>query len=219
MPLFQPFYTAVASVRARLPGSSIKRKARKLDPILRDAMATDIDAQLIEAGSLEELQHDLQSARQALQAAVEKEIFLGQRSRHYRKILDEQAARLREEQRNMIARQQESDLEADAALQQEADDLERRLDKWEADEDALQSIIASHRDILVEIERLRRRIDELEQQRRKLLGLREECQAFVEAAADAKGTVETELRCLTAGADEVATETEETTPNQQEQAV
>lgn len=170
-------YKIVSKGREKLFQISLSSKTKKLDPLVRTALADDVAEQLA-GDDLMEIESDLAHAREELKTAQEKEQFLGVRSRRYRLKLDEQARLLRDEEKCLQQKlQQEEDIEDNLAAQQA--DLERRMEKWEKDQDALDKIVETHKEILVYCETMRRKIDQLEKQRLKALKLENECRDFV----------------------------------------
>jgi hypothetical protein len=167
------------------------------------------EAALLE--SLREINGELQEAETLLATSQEKEQFLGVRARRYRKALDAQAEELRQE-RNRLGKRRGTgpvngpdagtgsgagagtadvnvetveDLDVDVETAEELD-LERRMEKWEKDEDALQKIVATHKSILVYCETIRRTIRGLKEKREKVAAQADECQEFLMAAAEAE---------------------------------
>jgi hypothetical protein len=73
----------------------------------------------------------------------------------------------------------------DAILQEQDEDLTRRLEKWEKDEDALVAIVETHKQILANCEEIRRKIKELERKRAECCAMAGECRDFLDTAAKA----------------------------------
>lgn len=87
--------------------TNIDRNTHRLDPTVRDVMAQSVqnDAIAIQQ-QLDEITIQLEEAIQKLQQNEEKEIFLGIRTRHYRKLLDIQAREIKLEQKQHQQQQQ-----------------------------------------------------------------------------------------------------------------
>lgn len=189
---------------------SLKRRTHKLDPLVRSALAIDL-ADRLPLDDLTEIEQELQQAKAALTTASEKEVFLGQRCRHYRKVLDERAQALKDEQ---IANRDDdnsdnNDDDAESSSPPDSSDLEQRLEAWERDEDALQKIVETHKEILVQCETMRRTIDRLERKRVQIFKMQNECQEFLEAAHESTVVPETELSRLTTRLEEGRFEVED----------
>jgi DNA repair exonuclease SbcCD ATPase subunit len=185
-------YDLASAVRSTLLCQSSNhrtaRAARRLDPIIRDALTTTLQENECQT-DLDEIETELALVNTNLQQAIKKEQFLGLRSRHYRQLLDIAAKSLREEREELKIKERaiklEADEEADTVIKEMVSDWERRMEKWEKDEDALQSIQATHTQILANIEEMRRTIRKLEQKKVMLRKLNDQCQEFIAAAAEA----------------------------------
>lgn len=64
-------------------------------------------------------------------------------------------------------------------------DLEQRVAQWERDEDALASVLQTHKTILAECERMRRKIKELEHKRNQCRSMATDVEDFLTTAAAA----------------------------------
>lgn len=146
-----------------LPGTRLSRQTGRLEPGIREALAEDLH---VPTDDLDEIATQIEQAKQALHESQQKETFLGQRYCKYRRLQDQKAEQLAEEQKH------HRDDEADP-------DLEGRLEAWEKDEDALQSILVKHKEIMAHCETLRRRIRDLEHRQLQIQGEASELQAFV----------------------------------------
>jgi hypothetical protein len=202
------FHHMASSLRKRVFRTSVTQRTAGMDPDKRatlvDQVAVDLSADVggrddaIEA--LREIEGELQEAEMLLASSQDKEQFLGVRARRYRKALDAQAEQLRQE-RNDLKKNRGSSSEADVTgtvddtntdtadvdvETAEELDLERRMEKWEKDEDSLQKIVATHKGILVYCETMRRTIRELKVKREKAAAKADECQEFLMAAAEAE---------------------------------
>lgn len=180
---------------------SVSRQTAGMDPDKRAALVDQVavnlsdredgEAALLE--SLREVEGELQEAEILLATSQEKEQFLGVRARRYRKALDAQAEELRQERNKLRKRRgtvKDADTDVDTAdvdvETAEELDLERRMEKWEKDEDALQQIVATHKSILVNCETIRRTIRGLKEKREQVSAQADECQEFLMAAAEAE---------------------------------
>jgi hypothetical protein len=196
------------SVSRQTAGMDPDKRAALVDQVAVDLSpgvgGDNNEAALLE--SLQEIDGELLEAAQLLATSQEKEQFLGVRARRYRKALDAQAEELRQE-RNRLGKRRGTgpvndtdagtpdnadvnvetveDLDVDVETAEELD-LERRMKKWEKDEDALQKIVATHKSILVYCETIRRTIRGLKEKREKVAAQADECQEFLMAAAEAE---------------------------------
>ena len=185
------------ATRNRLWRRSVQHETQRLDPAVRAALVDDVATatQPNDGGhtslpqQLQALEDEMEQARAALRAAEEKERFLGQRSRHYRKALDARAQQLKEEQQQWQQQQQQQqnhnvdDNDDDENPTQAA--LEQRLEQWERDEDALQSVMQSHKQILADCETMRWKLRDLETKRQACRAMLDDCHDFLDAAAAA----------------------------------
>ena len=187
-----------SAVRNRVFRTTVSTQAAQMDPsqrtVLADQMAQDMQNEQGAGGvqeTLRQIESELKNAQTMLKTSQDRELFLGQRSRQYRKALDARAEQLRRERKQL-----EGSADEETA---EASDLELRMERWEKDEDALQQIVATHKDILVHCETIRRKIRELQVKQKDIVGKTQECQEFLAAAAYAE---DAELAGLEAAAQE-----------------
>lgn len=188
-------YDAAAAMRGMLLCEKSNHRnvtaARKMDPIVRSALAETIAEENCQA-DLREIEIELAQAVENLHEIVKKEQFLGLRSRQYRKALDAKARELHEERGKLSVRgggdddREDGDEEEAALSKQLLADWESRMEQWEKDEDALQSIHDSHKQILAVCEQMRRTIGELEKRKAVLNRLNDQCQDFLAVATAAK---------------------------------
>jgi chromosome segregation ATPase len=156
--------------------TTLRQKAGFVEPHLRTEIATEVAEELDEdERELLVLEGWIIQAKEYLRESQENEKFLGMRARKYRKALDEQARQLRDE---------------DKVLEDEGSSrsvLNRRMEQWEKDEDALQVIESTHRQILIRCEEIRREIMRLERKRDEIQSMRGECEEYVGAAGEVVG--------------------------------
>eukprot|EP00522_Entomoneis_paludosa_P000831 CAMPEP_0172470152 /NCGR_PEP_ID=MMETSP1065-20121228/65587_1 /TAXON_ID=265537 /ORGANISM="Amphiprora paludosa, Strain CCMP125" /LENGTH=239 /DNA_ID=CAMNT_0013228003 /DNA_START=37 /DNA_END=756 /DNA_ORIENTATION=+ len=166
------------AVRKRVFRRTVRQQTQQLDPVVRNALADDMaqDETDLEM-DLTQIEAELEQAQKTLVEFQKKETFLGQRSRQYRLALDDRARQLATEQAALRDNDQELDVEATA-------DLERRMEQWERDEDALTQITETHKEILAHVETMRRRIVELEHKRQACRTMAHENQDFLQAVQD-----------------------------------
>ena len=184
-------YHVAASARSALfcQSRSTAATARQMDPTVRDALAETLqhDAQTIDV-ELHEIAADLERAVGLLKEFEAKEQFLGMRTRKYRQVLDQQALELKQE--GVVARANQVDRPQDEAVDEEAaSNYEVRMEKWEKDTDALESIIKTHTQILAQCEQMRRNIKDLEARKKKIQRMNVDCHDFLEEAAQHKVSV------------------------------
>lgn len=163
-------YKAAGSFRAALssPFSSTERSAERLDPLVRTALAESIVNDTSDCRSAcDELEEEIAQVSAALKLSVEKEQFIHGRYKHYEKELDLKAQALADE-----------DVDEETAP-----DVRKRRLQLENDKTLLESVKKSHKDMIVQCEKLRRKVMELERKREKVVQLQEQCQSFVDRAA------------------------------------
>ena len=151
------------------------------------------------AEELQSIKEQLDQATAALKEACTKEAYLGERSINYRKIVDERARSLRSEREHLmkleakrdegVATTTQVDLESDekqilvpdaennisessisdSDLRSKREDWKKRMEAWEKDNNALESIHQTQLTILTKCELIRRDIFELEKRKNALL--------------------------------------------------
>jgi len=173
--------------------SRLQEVTHELEDLHVETESIDIEAQL-------------QHHKTLLQEQRKKESFLGMRAYKYRKALDDRAMLLREEERKLrkmelrrkygnpedeeagdcdghLERKEIEDRDIEEMTDEEIKaaraDLELRTKNWERDEDALQRIVATHRQILIHCEEIRRNIRTLERKRNEIASMRGEFEAFL----------------------------------------
>lgn len=223
--MMERLYNAAAAMRSTLlchknsnhHGRTV-RAAKHMDPIVRSALAEAVQEQDCQA-DLDEIEAELAQAVTNLQGAVEKETFLGLRSRHYRKALDARARALHDERETFRQQNHNSvshdDDEEEAAVQKQWNaDWESRMEQWEKDEDALKSIQETQLQILATCEQMRRTIDDLNRKKAAMNQLNDQCQDFLVVAAEAaEGAVTKEPADLELTTQVIATSMEEGASN------
>jgi chromosome segregation ATPase len=172
-----------------------------MDPAVRGALVDEMDSPSNTLRQeLEALEEQISTAREQLKQAEDKEIFLGQRSRQYRKALDERARQLKEEQ-SRLHQSKEADQEDEDEEDVEDDpdeecaeqlELDQKMDRWERDEDALAKIVETHKQILGHCESMRWTLKELEAKRKNCRSMLGECNDFLEAAEDVRNEIDRE---------------------------
>lgn len=207
------FHNLAGAARKRLFRRSVKDEASQMDAAARNALVEDMspDATALQA-QLEQIEAEIATARANLKQSEEKEIFLGQRSRQYRKALDERARQLKEEQALLDAQQSatasngDDDNVADDEEMAAQIELDKKMEKWERDEDALTSIVETHKRILGHNETMRWRLKELEAKRQSCRSMIAQCTEFLDAADDVRNQINQEAE--QAIADEQARQTQ-----------
>jgi hypothetical protein len=163
-----------------------------MDPAVRVALTEDMTPTTADLQrELAQIETEIDTARQSLRQAEQKEIFLGQRSRQYRLAQDRKAQALKDEQIRLDA------LPDDEAGDEEVPDRaewNRRMEQWERDEDALNGIIETHKQILAHCETMRWKLKELEAKRKACRSMISECTDFIEAAEGVRNDVEQNAR-------------------------
>jgi hypothetical protein len=186
--------------------SPLHDQVRRLDPHIRQSLSAVVqEGFLHDDDNDDETQgHDLQAAlrdsTEQLHKLQEREQFLGIRIQQYRKALEKQRDHWQAEQKRLITRKEEEeeeetirpeDLEEQQShrmtaveFQQAEAALQRRWEKWQGDEDALASIIETHKVILASCERMRRTVVMLHEKEQRILQMRGDCEEFLETAAE-----------------------------------
>lgn len=210
------FHKAAGAARKRLFRRSVKDETNKMDPIVRTALVEDVAPAAALREELESIEAEINTARENLRQAEEKEVFLGQRSRQYRRALDEQARQLKEQQARLdeqfVADSVEDDEEGVQGDTMEQAELDRKMEKWERDEDALVRIIETHKQILGNCETMRWRLKELEAKRKSCRSMISECTDFLDAAEDLRNELHQETDAAAVASQE------STTADQQDEA-
>eukprot|EP00977_Amphora_coffeiformis_P027166 scaffold34593_cov179-Amphora_coffeaeformis.AAC.4 len=189
------FQKAAGAARKRLFRRSIKEETSKMNAEVRTALVEDVTPATALQKELEEVEAEIAQARESLRQSEEKEIFLGQRSRQYRRALDEQARRLKDEQARLDLQQQQQQEEENGGGDEETleqAELDRKMEKWERDEDALGAIVETHKKILGHCETMRWRIKELEAKRKACRSMITECTDFINAAEEVRNNINRE---------------------------
>lgn len=190
------FHNLAGAARKRLFRRSVKQEASQMDAAARTALVDDLSPATALQTELEQIEAEIATARNNLKQSEEKEIFLGQRSRQYRKALDERARQLKEEQALLDAQQKAASSNGDEAVDDEEMaaqiELDKKMEKWERDEDALTSIVETHKKILGHNETMRWRLKELEAKRQSCRSMIAECTDFLDAAEDVRNQINQE---------------------------
>jgi hypothetical protein len=134
------------------------------------------DGSAAESG-LVELESILKQCRESLLKFESKERFVGIRIQRYRELLE----RRRECCRDTIEKTM-SDSEQDQLFVNSESQVQTKQ-KYNEEERTLRSVEKVHKNLIAEMEVLRRRISDLEEKRLNCIRMREECREFVLAAA------------------------------------
>ncbi len=116
----------------------------------------------------------LAECKSSLEGYYKRERFVGVRIERYRKLIDQR-------QKDIMIRIDSADNDVE---NKHLDSLDVLQTKLEADELSLQSVIELHKDIIAQMETLRRRIDDIEFKVHDIDTKRIECQEMFIAAAD-----------------------------------
>ena len=159
-------------------------------------IATEVNHEEVES-SLAELEVTIAECTSSLEEFNTKERFIGTRIDSYRKLMKQReelmstlmqkqsttttpASNCNEEKNELL-----DDVESKESL---SDNTKTQLDtlqkKHAADEKSLQEVIELHKYMISEIERLRRRIADLESKKESIEKQREECEDFLMAAEE-----------------------------------
>ena len=162
----QPYQSEVANL-----------STRDRDTLVNE-IANSVNHEEVE-GSLAELEITLAECNSSLEQFDKKERFLGVRINSYRKLL-----RQREELTSQLQSTINTNNETDELESKQRDQLNILQTKHAADEKNLQSVVELHKEIVSEIESLRRRIVVLIEKRDQILTSREQCNDFLMAAEE-----------------------------------
>jgi len=125
----------------------------------------------------------LAECKSSLEGYYKRERFVGVRIERYRKLIDQR-------QKDIMIRIDSADNDVENKHLDSVDVLQTKLD---ADELSLQSVIELHKDIIAQMETLRRRIDDIEFKVDDIDTKRIECQEMFIAAADQSNRLPWEL--------------------------
>ena len=182
----QPFESSVANL-----------STRDRESLVHD-IALEIDHEDVES-SLAGLEVTLSECKTSLEAFEKKERFVGVRINRYRMLMDRREERMRElmDDRSQQQSSHSNNKTDDSSSENEDDDdlenknlhnLREQLDTLQAkhtiDQKRLQSVEELHKIFIVQIEILRRRINDLEEKQENIMVKRDECQDFLIAAAE-----------------------------------
>ena len=187
------FHNLAGAARKKLFRRSVKDETSQMDAATRTALVEDVSPATALQQELERIEAEITKARKNLKQSEDKEIFLGQRSRQYRKALDERARQLKEEQALLDAQQQSAEPNGGTMDDEEVAaqlELDKKMEKWERDEDALTSIIETHKKILGHNETMRWKLKELEGKRQSCRSMIAECTDFLDAADNVRNEID-----------------------------
>jgi hypothetical protein len=156
-------------------GSNNQVLTEEHDPQLSSlAVAQELSEGLeSDEAEIAEIDREIDKARQDLASAEEKERFLGVRIYKYRSELHDRQLAMMERVPELQKAEDEEDL-LDEENQEEdwearlAADRQRLCEKWERDNNALETVVERHRDILMHCEIIRRTLKELESKRKAI---------------------------------------------------
>ena len=169
----------------------------------RDSLVHEIASQLDGDGELDcalaELDATLDECRVALAVYERKERFVGLRLERYTELMGRRGRRIDVMSSQQQKQQRQAgggddddddaandDLENNARqhVKEELDSLDALRSKHAADEEKLRRVRGVHKNLITQIEMLRRRVLILEGKRSNALARKEECREFLIAAAD-----------------------------------
>jgi len=162
----QPYQTEVANL-----------STRDRDTLVNE-IANSVNHEEVE-GSLSELEITLAECNSSLEQFDKKERFLGVRINSYKKLMQQRETLMATLQSTTNTNDETDELES-----KRRDQLNTLRTKHAADEKSLQSVVELHKEIISEIESLRRRIADLIEKRDSILQSREQCNDFLMAAEE-----------------------------------
>ena len=152
---------------SRLSGRQITESAATVPATSRQHLAHQIEETLQDRTLVERLDDTIETTKEKLEKMEKSEQFLDTRIRKYRKMLAEQQIRINRDDNDM-----------DEATRQ------KQIEQQERYQLQICDVIDIHKNILAEVETLRRKLKDLETKRDKLLTNREECEEFLVASAE-----------------------------------
>jgi hypothetical protein len=147
--------TIINYIKSLYLNMEVEESTRKLTAVSRRHLVQEIEESITDGSILEELQSTIESTKQSLLKMEESERFLNTRIAYYR---------------NQLTWIQ------DESAEEEQDEIQ------EDHEEKLNQVIAIHRNILIEIETLRRKLIELEEKLHNVNEMKGEMQDFVLAS-------------------------------------
>mmetsp|Transcript_11398 Transcript_11398/g.13227 ORF Transcript_11398/g.13227 Transcript_11398/m.13227 type:complete len:208 (-) Transcript_11398:234-857(-) len=151
----------IASRTATLPPPTRHHLAHQIETTL-----SPTDKKLVNT-----LNETISSTKVTLEKMIDSELFLDTRIRKYRELLDESSVRLSSKHLT-----EGYDIENEA-------ETKRQFLQQETNETKLNDVVQIQKNIIMEIEVLRRKVVNLEKKRDDLLMKREECEEFLVASA------------------------------------
>lgn len=215
---FRKRYGAGGGKKSADTSNSVANRTRRLDPQVRSLLRDEVVASLgnmvqsppaqeqPQQNELDEIDRELEHAKEQLEKFQSAEQFVGLRIYKYRRALDQQAQDLKQTKARLcetstiteplvVAINTNDDEENlshvmppspddQGAIDEQMEELERKMIKWEEDDEALARVVDRHREILANVETMRRTIHDLEHKRQEILYMTQECQDFLAASAE-----------------------------------
>lgn len=147
--------TIINYIKSLYLNMDVEESTRALTAVSRRHLVQEIEESITDGSIVEELQSTIESTNQSLLKMEESERFLNTRITYYK---------------NQLSWIQ------DESAEEEQDEIQ------EDHEEKLNQVIAIHRDILIEIETLRRKLIELEEKLHNVNEMKDEMQDFVLAS-------------------------------------
>ena len=196
--IFSNIYTFISNYiplggHSPMQSSVAALSSRDRNELVHD-IATEVNHEEVES-SLAELEVTIAECTSSLEEFNTKERFICTRIDSYQKLMKQREelmstlmqqsnttpASNNNEEKNELLDDVESKKSSDGSNKAQLDTLQT---KHEADEKSLQEVIELHKYMISEIERLRRRISDLESKKESIEKQREECQDFLMAAEE-----------------------------------
>lgn len=147
--------TIINYIKSRYLNVNVEESTSTLTTTSRRHLVQEVEETITDDSMIEDLRSTIESTKQSLSKMEESEQFLNTRITHYR---------------NQLTWIQ------DESAEEEQDEIQ------EDQEEKLNQVIATHRNILIEIETLRRKLWELEEKMNNMVEMKNEMQDFVLAS-------------------------------------
>ena len=165
MSIVKTFISRMGSSMKSISKTDISESTANLPSITRNHMAQQIEDAIDERPVLIQLEETIESTTEKLKKMEESERFLFTRISKYRTMLAEEVMRVHN---------------GENISNEEKERLIRQNEKYQQQ---ICDVIDVHKNILVNVELLRRKLKDLEDKKEDMLGKFEECEEFVVASA------------------------------------
>lgn len=165
MSIVKTFISRMGSSMKSISKSDISESTANLPSVTRNHMAHQVEDVLDERPVLAQLEETIESTTEKLEKMEESERFLFTRISKYRTMLAEEEMRVHN---------------GEDISKEEKERLIKQNEKYQQQ---IYDVMDIHKNILVNVELLRRKLKDLEEKKEDMLGKFEECEEFVVASA------------------------------------